>query len=199
MMRALKTRLRQFRRDEDGTIIAEAVTMFPSLFACVIAMIVFFDAFRNQSINVKANYTIADAISREDGYITNTYINNVWRMHRFLTNSPNLTRLRVSVVSYDLDENEHTVVWTRSKGGWSGRHNKPLSEIGLTAAQVPAMVDNEFVIVVQTAVDYAPNFSIGLGAFTFENISFTRPRWSPNLCYSNDGSDGAAICPRNST
>ncbi|WP_296419616.1 TadE/TadG family type IV pilus assembly protein [Pseudooctadecabacter sp.] len=199
MFNRLKARLRQFRRDEDGTIIAEAVTMFPSLFACVIAMIVFFDAFRNQSVAVKANYTIADAVSREDGFITNIYINSVWRIHRFLTDSPNLTRFRISVVQFDATENEHTVVWARGKGGLDSHNRKPLVNIGLESSQIPVMVDNEFLIVVQTEVDYTPAYSIGLGAFTFENVSFTRPRWAPNLCFSPDDTADRAICPRNST
>ncbi|SLN40192.1 TadE/TadG family type IV pilus assembly protein [Pseudooctadecabacter jejudonensis] len=192
----IKSHLRDFRKDDRGTITAEAVIMFPSLFACVIAMVVFFDAFRNQSINVKANYTIADAVSREDQYITNTYINNMWRVHRFLTSSPTLTRLRVSVIRYDAADDSHEVVWSRAKGGGSNYTRKPLSQIGLTAAEVPVMPDGEILIVVQTGVDYAPNFSIGLESFSFENVTFTRPRWSPrNLCFSSDGSPDNAICP----
>lgn len=198
MMKRFLTRIRRFRDDDEGSVIAEVVIMFPTLFAAVIAMFVFFDAFRNQSINLKANYTIADSLSREDGYITNTYMINTWRLHRFLTNSRALTELRISVIRYDAELNAHTVVWSRIKGGSGNFSNKPLSNIGLTAADIPEMPDDDTLIVVQTAVDYEPNFSIGLGAFTFENTTYTRPRWAPNLCYSHNDTTSGAICPLNS-
>lgn len=198
MLKRLQSRLRRFRRDEEGSVLAEVVIMFPTLFAATIAIFVFFDAFRNQSINLKANYTIADSLSREDGYITNTYMINMWRLHRFLTNSRALTELRVSVIRYDADDDEHRVVWSRVRGGSGIYNNKPLSQIGLSASDIPEMPDADTLIVVQTSVDYEPNFSIGLGAFTFENTTFTRPRWAPNLCYSHNDTPAGAVCPLNS-
>lgn len=205
MLKFVHNRLQKFRRDDEGSIVAEVVIMFPTLFAATIAIFVFFDAFRNQSINLKANYTIADAFSREDDYITNTFMNNTWRMHRFLTNSNALTDLRVSVIRFDADPNngdgEYRVAWSRVPGGSSTSDfdDQPLSSIGLTANDVPVMPDNDTLIVVQTGVEYEPNFSIGLGKFTFENTTFTRPRWAPNLCYSHTGEDDEAVCPLNST
>jgi len=96
MLSYIKTKLRSFRRDEEGSVIAEAVIMLPTLFAAVMATFVFFDAYRNQAINLKANYTISDALSRESEYVTNTSMINTWNLHRFLTNSPTLTRIRVT-------------------------------------------------------------------------------------------------------
>ena len=160
MLKRFLTRIRRFRDEDDGSVIAEVVIMFPTLFAAVIAIFVFFDAFRNQSINLKANYTIADSLSREDGYVTNTYMINMWYLHRFLTNSSSLTEMRISVVRYDEDDDEYTVVWSRVKGGSGSYDDKPISQIGLTASEVPVMPDGEIVIVVQTSVDYEPNFSI---------------------------------------
>ena len=72
MLTYFKTKIRQFRRDEEGSVIAEAVIMLPTLFAAVLATFVFFDAYRNQAINLKANYTISDAFSRESDMINNT-------------------------------------------------------------------------------------------------------------------------------
>lgn len=202
MLKYLKSRLRQFRRDDEGSVVAEVVIMFPTLFAATIAIFVFFDAFRNQSINLKANYTIADALSRQDDYITNTYMINTWRLHRFLTNSPELTELRISVIRFDAGPSgspgEHRVVWSRVRGGSGDYDDKSLSHIGLSSDDIPEMPDNDTLIVVQTGVEYEPNFSIGLGRFTFENTTFTRPRWAPNLCYSHNGTAAGAICPLNS-
>lgn len=200
MINFIKSKLRKFRRDDDGSIVAEAVIMFPTLFAAVLATFVFFDAFRNQAINLKANYTIADSISRQTDYITENYITNAWNLHRFLTNSPSLTNLRVSVIKYDEDDDEHTIVWSRVKGGGSDYEDAEISMIGLTKSEIPVMPNNEILIVIQTSVDYEPNFSIGLEGFRFVNTSYTRPRSAPdNVCFSYDGSDWNRVCPGDST
>ena len=195
MMKFLKSKLRQFRRDEEGSMLAEAVIMFPTLFAAVLATFVFFDAFRNQSINLKAAYTVSEALSRESDLITNTYMVNAWRMHRFLTNSPSLTRLRVSLIQYDADNDEVLLVWSRHKGG-AGTLNQNRVNAMVAADAIPVMPHLETLIVVQTWVDYEPNFSIGMAGFSFENTIFTRPRFAPNgICYSHNGSNAGRICP----
>lgn len=197
MFALLKSRLSRFRRDEEGSIIAETVIMFPTLFAAVLATFVFFDAFRNQAINLKANYTISDSFSRQSELITDNFMTNSWYLHRFLTGSKELTRMRVSIVQYYDDDKSYTVVWSRSKGGGVDFDYGELSSIGLTAADIPVMPDLERLVVVQTSVDYEPRFSIGLGAFTFDNVIFTRPRIGQGLCYSQHGSNAAGqrVCP----
>lgn len=196
MLTRFKSLLRRFRKDDEGTMLIEAVIILPTLLATVLATFVFFEAYRNQAINLKANYTIADAVSRESEYITNTYMINSWTLHKFLTNSNYLTRLRVSVIKYDADNDAHTVVWSRAKGGGADYEDVDISQIDLSDEDVPVLPDNEILIVIQTSVDYEPTFSIGLGAFTFTNTTYTRPRWAVgNLCFSHNGTDGGAICP----
>jgi len=149
MVRRLLSRFRRFRRDEEGTVIAEVVIMFPTLFAAVIAMFVFFDAFRNQAINLKAAYTISDALSRETDMITNTYMVNLWRMHRFLTNSRTLTKMRVSVIQFDGDDGEYSVVWSENKGGAGAMNDAELQNM-VNDDQIPVMPDGEVLIMVQS-------------------------------------------------
>jgi len=199
MLKFIKSKFRSFRREEEGAMVVEAMIMFPTLFAAVIATFVFFDAFRNQSINLKAAYTISDALSREEQYITSRFLTNTWRVHRFLTNSDALTKLRVSLIQYDLDDDEYSVVWSRPRGGAGALNNGGLATM-VSNDEVPVMPDGEALILVQTWVDYEPNFSIGLGSFTFENTVFTRPRFAPNgICYDHNGTeDGHEICPNSS-
>lgn len=203
MLKKIQNRLRRFRRDEEGTIIAETVIMFPTLFAAVLATFVFFDAFRNQSINVKAAYTISDYLSREEDFVTNQYMTNMWKLHRFLTNSAYFTKLRVSVIQYVVEEDEdwedgrYRVSWSREKGGAGELTNGGLNQL-VNANKIPVMPANETVILVQTWVDYEPDFSIGLGGFTFENLIVTRPRFGPMLCYSHNGTNGGRVCPLDS-
>ncbi len=196
MLTRFKTYLRRFRQEDEGTMLIEAVIILPTLFAAVMATFVFFDAYRNQSITLKANYTIADAVSRESGFINNTYMVNTWTLHKFLTNSSGLTRVRISVIEYDADDDKHTVVWSRAKGGGDPYDDVDASEIGLLASDIPVMPNNEILIVIQTSVDYHPQFNIGLGAFTFSNTTYTRPRWAVrNLCYSHNNTHSDSVCP----
>jgi hypothetical protein len=199
MLMTLKSKLARFRRGEDGSIIAETAIMMPTLFAAVLATFVFFDAYRNQAINLKAHYTISDSFSRESEMIDNTYMSNAWYLHRFLTNSPTLTRMRVSVIQYTADDDEYHVVWSRIKGGGDEVTWGELSDIGVSRNQVPVMPDIERLIIIQTSVDYNPRFTIGLGSFTFEDMIFTRPREGQALCYSHNGTYAGRICPLDST
>lgn len=191
----LKSRLSRFRRDEDGTVVVEAMIMFPTLMCAVLATFVFFDAFRNQSMNLKANYTLAEAVSREDSYITNVFMNNTWELHKFLTSSSRVTRMRISVLKYDATTKTHTIVWSRAKNDGDDYQNAPINLIELTTADIPVIPDGEVIIVLQTTVAYEPSFSIGLEGFTFDHTTYTRPRFTDNLCFSSDGSDANRICP----
>ena len=196
MLNLISKKWRAFRSGEDGSIIAESVIMFPTLFAAVLATFVFFDAFRNQAINVQANYTIADSFSRQEEDVTNTQLVNTWRLHRFLTNSSTLTRVRVSVISYDEDDDSHRIVWSRAKGGGAAYTDRPISVLGLNKNDIPIMPNEEILLVIQTEVDYEPRFSIGFGAFTFENTTYNRPRSNAeNICYNHNGTNANSICP----
>jgi len=196
MFKDLKKRFRSFREDEEGTVIAEAVVMFPLLFASVIAMFVFFDAFRHQSISLKAVYTISDALSREGEArsITGNAIENSWRLHRLLSRSPSLTELQISLIQYDEPNDSHRVVWTESRGGFGDLTQGDLDTL-VAGNQVPVMPDLQTLIVVQSSVNYTPNFSIGLSSFNFEATVFTAPRFAPQLCYSESGDETNRICP----
>ena len=195
MIKYLKNRVRDFRKDEEGTIIAEAVVMFPLLFATVIAMFVFFDAFRHQSMSLKAAYTISDAISREgeDRSINSDYVVNLWRLHKFLSRSPSLTRLQVSLIQFD-EVDGHSVVWSDERGGY-GKLEQGDLDILVSDNKVPIMPHFGSLILVQTTVNYTPAFSIGLTSFHFENTIFTSPRFSAQLCYSENGDIANRICP----
>lgn len=119
-------------------------------------------------------------------------------MHRFLTNSPNLTRLRVRIVQYVEEDGEHAVIWSRTKGGGSSVDFGELIEIGMDADQIPVMPNLERLIFVQTSVDYEPKFLIGIENFTFEDMIFTLSRFGQGLCYSHNNKDAGRICPLDS-
>jgi Flp pilus assembly pilin Flp len=176
----------RFRRDEDGSIAVEAILIFPILTWCYLATFVYFDAFRAQSTNIKAAYTIADALSRETENITPAYMDSMWRLHKFLTTSNYDPNLRVSVVGYDLASDTYSVHWSSVKGTGTVLTNATLSEV---ENSLPILPDAAVVIVVETGVVYEPVFTIGLEAFSFNNIVISRPRFGPNLCWNSNSTN----------
>lgn len=190
MLGPMRKLIKRFRKDEGGSIVVESVIMFPTLFAACLATYVFFDAFRNQSINLKAAFTISDALSRENGYVTNTYMISLWQIHRFLTNSNHDTRLRVSMIEYDDEDDRYLVCWSENKGLMGD-----LTQDGLDALvannQIPVLPPNQGLFVVQTEVAWEPIFSIGRDwAMVFEDLVVTAPRFSPATKYSHNGLSG---------
>jgi len=193
MIRRIKQLLRRFRRDEGGTITIEAVIMFPTLFVSCLATYVFFDAFRAQSVNLKAAYTISDALSREDRYITGTYLTNLWRMHGFLTHSNRDTKLRVSVIAWDQDEDTYYVCWSQNRGEAGNLVNSEL-KAWAEAERIPVLPPNEGVLLVQTWVTHEPIFSIGRNfSLEFEDFVVTSPRFAPQVMWSTNGTENGAV------
>jgi len=189
----LKKLLNRFRKDETGTIAVEAVLILPMLTWCYLATFVYFDAFRTQTTNLKAAYTISDAISRETGYITPEYMESLHRLHEFLTTSRLNTRVRITSYDWsDSDEHYH-VLWSQEKGGADVLTN---STLNLLSDQLPIMAENEGALLVQTWIVYEPVFSVGLEAFIFENLVVTRPRFVPFVCWNplNDGDETTQVC-----
>ena len=106
----IKTLLRKFRRDNEGYVTIEVMFMLPVLFVLFGAAWVYFDVFRQQSVNQKANYAIGDMLSRETEEIDDTFIDNSFKLFGVLTK--NVTEpdeltgrysadLRITVVEYN--------------------------------------------------------------------------------------------------
>lgn len=197
----LKSFLTRFTRDEEGGIAVETALIFPMLCWGYLATFVYFNAFHTQNTTLKAAYTISDQISRETGYITPSYLKGLYRLHEVLTNSNEPTVMRLSVIEYDSEEEEYRVRW--SKQVEAGRiyegSNDVLNNVNITDYddQFPVMPDNEVVLVVQNWLVHEPAFSIGLEAFSFENLVVTRPRFnSAQVCWNSeeDGNSETATC-----
>lgn len=186
----MKTLLRRFGRDTKGSVSVEAVILFPALAVIFAASWVYFDVMRQQSISIKANYTIGDIISRETEVLDDTYITNVQRMMYYLTKgSGEEVDLRVTVVQYNADSLNHDVIWSEARGDWSALTDSDLSDY---TESLPLMADADQLILVETRDAYTPSFNVsGIGPFDIETYSFTRPRFASQVIFEgvNDGSN----------
>ncbi len=176
----LRARISEFSQDARGSVTIEAVIMLPILLWAYCALYTFFDAYRQTSINHKAAYTISDMLSRETSPVTNDYLDSAHSMLDFLTRSGAERRMRVTVLRYDLDDDEHTVEWSQVRGAVGALDN---AEINTLVSKLPVMVDEERLVLVETWTDYDAPFNIGLNGRTISTFVFTRPRFAPQLLF----------------
>lgn len=193
----LMSRLRRLRSSESGGLTVEAVLVLPLLLWVYLASFIFFDAFRAQSLNDKAAFAIADAMSRETRSINGTYINTMRDLHRAMTFSRLPSKIRISVLRYDADDDSHYVVWSHARGpNFSNLENGDLTSANGVAAAIPMMSDNERIILVESQIPYEPIFNVGVDAILMQAITPISPRYSSQLCWDagNDGDPTNDTC-----
>lgn len=177
----LRARIAGFSQDSRGSVTVEAVIMLPILFWAYCGLYTFFDAYRQTSINQKAAYTISDMLSREtDPPLNADYLDSVYSLLDFLTRSNTERRMRVTVVRYDQDNNEHHVQWSQVRGTVDALED---ADVATLANRLPVMVDEEQLVLVETWTEYDAPFNIGLNDKTISTFVFTRPRFAPQLLF----------------
>ncbi len=172
--------LRRFGRDTEGTVALESVIVAPFLFWVFLASYVYFDAYRQNSVNIKANYTIGDLLSRETEAINDSYIDSMQSLFSFLVKAGSDAKIRISVAMWDEEDDQFKLDWSKGRGGVTGMTN---TDINAMAAEIPTLLDNERIIVVETWSHYTPLFEVGLNESDIYEKSVTSPRFAPQLVW----------------
>lgn len=190
MLTLIKSQARRFRRDEAGNYSLEAIIFLPLILSVLAATFSFHDAFRYKALNTKAAYTISDALSRETDPIDGAYLDGMVEVLEFLTRSEGPYSVRVTMVRYDADDDAYEVAWSKTRGAFDAMTGAEISDF---RNQLPNLLHNERVIVVETATDYEPPFSIPVlhSDELFYNFAFTRPRFAPQLVWDDATETGA--------
>ena len=183
MFAMLKSRLHAFARSESGSMSIEAIIWTPLILIALAATFSFHDAFRYKSLNIKAAYTISDALSRETDPIDDAYLDGMVDLLEFLTRSEGPYSLRVTLVNYDANRSKYVADWSQVRGDFVPLTTSDLADMH---DRLPNLLHNERVIVVETQTDYQPPFEIpGLNeAGLFYNFGFTRPRFAPKIVWA---------------
>lgn len=179
MYMQLRKLSRRFARDEDGTVISEAVIMLPLLCWAYVALFVYWDAYRSENTAVKASYTIADMITREIKDVDDNYITGLQTVFDFLLATDQDTGIVVSSVTWVQARNRYEVLWSEARG--TGSTVQGTASIQNFANRLPNMTDGDTVIVVQTNVEYVPLFDVGVPTFNYDQFIVTRPRRTPKI------------------
>ncbi len=198
----VKARLAAFREDERASLSIETVVIFPLLLWVYLAMFVFFDAFRSQSLSDKAAYTIADLISREDHFVTNTYLDTVYSIHGALARSHERTQMRISMVRYQESQDRYRRVWSRNRGGM-GNLNNAMLRTSEYRDRLPVVPNGEKFVLVETATAWRAPFNLdwlmswissgpheGAEEIEFRTFTVTRPRTdATQVCFKKNNGD----------
>ncbi len=177
MLTSLLKQLRGFRQNTEGALTVEFMLLAPLLLWTFAAIYTFFDAFRQDAVNLKAAYTISDLVSRETTELNETYIDSMYAMSQLLIRSDSATSIRISVVRWDEEDDRYYLDWSKERGDsfveWT---NATISEV---EERLPVMPDQERVILVETRNDLEPAFKVGLPSLDLDNFVFSRPRFAP--------------------
>lgn len=184
-MLPFKSWLREFRDDERGTVMVEAVITLPLLFWAMAATYEFFELHRYNSARDKATYTIADMISREMQPVDATYVDNAKTVFDTITNDQGATSVRITVILYDVDADEYSVKWSQVRGPDT---LGPMSTDAVrnAHAELPIMGDGEELIIVDSVSEYPPLFDVGFSDNLEINTRvMTSPRFAPQIVWDN--------------
>lgn len=183
MVSAFLSILHRFSKDRHASTSVEAVLILPVLIWGYLATFVYFDAFRTQNINLKAGYTIADMISRQTNTVNSAYVNGLNTVYDYLTDTADPTSIRVTSVFYDPATSKYKVHWSYATKNQPTLSN---STINALAAELPNLTAFDYLIVVETNLDYTPLFNVaGISPRRFTQLIATRPRFANKVCYSN--------------
>lgn len=181
-MFAYQSLLRQFVRDEAGTVMAETVIVLPTLLWSYLAMFVYWDSFRSMNIVQKASYTVSDIVSREQKVLPTTYFDGMKSVIEVLINSDQDVKMRVTSITYKQSTLEYRVLWSYSPG--SALPELTTTTLESLKSRIPAMSDADYATIVETEMPYTPVFNIGMNAMTFKQFIVTRPRFVAPTCLS---------------
>lgn len=174
-MKSLRNLLRHFGRDESGVLMAEAVIVLPIMLWAYLALFVYWDAFRSVNTTQKAAYTISDMISREMAPLPTNYITGMRDLMRYLIDSDQTVKMRVTSVTWSDTNARLEVHWSRSPD--NAVPVLTTATLQDYAARIPEMAAGDFVTIVETWVSYHPAFNVGMDDEEIKQFIVTRPRF----------------------
>jgi hypothetical protein len=198
-MRTLKHRLVSFLREEDGLVLVEGLLMMPLVVWALVAMFIYWDAFRTINITQKAAYSVADLLSRQRDEIPLTFANGLQNVLDFLTPGGHPVKLRITslecvgmvfaggVTGCNATDGTYKLLFSFSPG------NKvtQLTEAQIQAwkgtspetAKIATLNNGDSVFVVETQVDFKAQLDtllmgllVGVQDQSFGQFIVTRPR-----------------------
>lgn len=180
-MRAISKLLTSLRRRQDGSATVEALLVVPMIVGAMTMAYTIHGLYRATAVETKANYAIADAVSRERRPITPEFFDTLYQLHRFVGHVELGSAVRLSVVDWNPEDNAYRIRWSREKSTLAAA----LPELNpeSVAKVAPSLADYETVILMESFKEYTPFSDIGVDPAVYQTRTVTRPRFSPQVCW----------------
>ncbi len=198
MVPNMTSAIRRFLRSEQGGLSVETVLIFPLLLWAYAALFIYWDAYKAQNINLKATYTIADMVSREQVAIIPGYVDGSNDAYRYLIRSNDGNDTRVSIVEFNTSDpaNPNAPAVMRLRWSYATGAAQPHVDLSVLGNQLPMMPIGAELIVVETTMHWKPPFSFtliptGVDARDMDNFVFMSPRFVARVRFDVDN-DGTA-------
>ncbi len=173
--------LKRFIQDEDAAVAFETVIVFPLLVWAWVGTFTFFDAYRVYNTSIKATYTVADLISRQEETVYGSDIDGFGEMLSAMIRDHDGVQMRATEIQRRND-GTYTVIWSHPTGTLA-----QLFDASLPAYEdrLPNIALGERVVIVESFIDYDPAFNLGINDLEFENYTITRPRYAGQIPYDD--------------
>ncbi len=177
--------LRPLRREEGGVTV-EAVIIMPILAFFYCATFVWFDAFRQKTLVMKASYAVSDVLSRQS-QVDEAYLDNMLDVLAYMIPSGETPQMRVSLIEYNTRGNpDDTFYRLRWSHGQNGLPDLTQEMLDRDTSWIPVMGDLDAVVVTETFVPYKPILNVGIKETTYSNTYVTRPRFDLTLLKTDE-------------
>lgn len=178
----LQRKLRAFLKNDDGAILMEFVLTIPLVAFAVYMSFVFFDAYKTKNTAQKASYTIADLLSRQVEGADEAYLAGMKDVFDFLASTDaNDTTIRVTSVFYKKNKDLYKVMWSKTVGNNVGKWKT--SKLKKLKDHLPDVANKDYLILVETFVEYEPPFSGVIETQEFTTFTPVSPRFAPQLAW----------------
>jgi hypothetical protein len=201
-MRFIISHLCRFRRHEDGVISIELIFVVPILVWALMSTMVYFDAYRAESISTRAALSVADMYSREEVAISPAFIDGSQEVLRLLSEAGTDPSIRVTVFRYrEAPDDDFVVQWSQNRDYGD---NLDDADIANLRDRIPRMGNEDRAILVETQVSYFPPFRISTRvsnekrsdwrnmhwdsaaearSIQFSTFTVIKPRFTNNFCF----------------
>lgn len=174
----MKQLLRQFRRDDAGSLSIETVIVYPFLVWILVFCLVAWDGYKLKGFATGATFTIGDLISRQSS-VDDDFIAGMENIFARISQRAADTDIRVSVVRLRSVPNADPVMelyWTDGTG--TAGELPDHTNIDDFRDRVPLMAPDSSLIFVETIAKWEPPIATSVfGDMTFYESAFFSPRF----------------------
>lgn len=174
--------LTRFWRDERAAVAFESVIIFPILVWAWVGTFTFFDAYGVYNTSIKATFTIADLISRQEQSIAPTEMDGYANMLAAMIRDHDGVEMRATEIHRANDGN-FRIVWSHATGTLARLCGNSLASI---QDRLPNVAIGERFVILESFIDFEPAFNMGVNDLDFENFTITRPRYAGRVPYGGE-------------